>query len=124
MTDRIYLDHNATTPIDPAVFAAMEPYLRMVFGNPSSVEHEHGHVAALAVDKAREQVAAAIGARPNEIIFTGSCTEANNLAILGVARALPEKRHLITSSIEHPSILEPLRALTREGWHVTHLPGG
>jgi cysteine desulfurase len=122
MTDRIYLDHNATTPIDPAVFAAMEPYLRLAFGNPSSVEHEHGHVAALAVDKAREQVAAAIGARPNEIIFTGGCTEANNLAILGAARALPEKRHLIASSIEHPSILEPIRSLTREGWRVTYLP--
>jgi len=122
MTDRIYLDHNATTPIDPAVVVAMEPYLRLVFGNPSSVEHEHGHVAALAVDKAREQVAAAIGARPNEIIFTGGCTEANNLAILGIARALPEKGHLIASSIEHPSILEPLRALAREGSRVTYLP--
>jgi len=83
MADRIYLDHNATTPTDPAVVAAMEPYLRDLFGNPSSVEHEHGHVAALAVDRAREQVAAAIGARPNEIIFTGSCTEADKLAILG-----------------------------------------
>jgi cysteine desulfurase len=122
MTNRIYLDHNATTPIDPAVIAAMEPYLRQIFGNPSSVEHEHGHLAALAVDRAREQIAAAIGARANEIIFTGGCTEANNLALLGVARALPEKRHLITSSIEHPSILEPLRALEREGWRVTYLP--
>jgi len=122
MMDRIYLDHNATTPIDPAVIAAMEPYLREIFGNPSSVEHEHGHVAALAVDSARERVAAAIGARASEIIFTGGCTEANNLAILGVARALPEKRHLITSSVEHPSILEPMRALVREGWRVTYLP--
>lgn len=122
MMDRIYLDHNATTPIDPAVIAAMEPYFRQIFGNPSSVEHEHGHLAALAVDSAREQVAVAIGARANEIIFTGGCTEANNLAILGVARALPEKRHLITSSIEHPSILEPMRALVREGWRVTYLP--
>ncbi|HET9283993.1 MAG TPA: cysteine desulfurase DndA [Candidatus Angelobacter sp.] len=122
MTDRIYLDHNATTPIDPAVIAAMEPYFRQIFGNPSSVEHEHGHLAALAVDSAREQVAVAIGARANEIIFTGGCTEANNLAILGVARALPEKRHLITSSIEHPSVLEPMRTLVREGWRVTYLP--
>jgi cysteine desulfurase len=122
MMDRIYLDHNATTPIDPAVIAAMEPYFRQIFGNPSSVEHEHGHLAALAVDSAREQVAVAIGARANEILFTGGCTEANNLAILGVARALPEKRHLITSSIEHPSILEPMRALVCEGWRVTYLP--
>lgn len=122
MVDRIYLDHNATTPIDPQVFAAMEPYLRDFFGNPSSVEHEHGHVAALAVDRARDQVANSIGARPNEIIFTGSCTEANNLAILGVARANPEKRHLIVSEIEHPAIIEPARALAKEGWRVTYLP--
>jgi cysteine desulfurase len=122
MADRIYLDHNATTPTDPAVVAAMEPYLRDLFGNPSSVEHEHGHVAALAVDRAREQVAVAIGARPNEIIFTGSCTEADNLAILGVARAHPEKRHLIVSAIEHPAVIEPARALEREGWRITYLP--
>jgi cysteine desulfurase len=122
MTDCIYLDHNATTPVDPAVASAMEPYLRQIFGNPSSVEHEHGHLAAIAVDTAREQIAAAIGARANEIIFTGGCTEANNLAILGAARALPGKKHLITSSIEHPSVLEPMKALSREGWHVTYLP--
>lgn len=122
MANNVYLDHNATTPIDPAVVAAMEPYIRDIFGNPSSVEHEHGRVAALAVDRAREQVAASIGARPNEIIFTGSCTEADNLAILGVARAHPEKKHLIVSSIEHPAVLEPARALEREGWRITYLP--
>ncbi|TIV86454.1 MAG: cysteine desulfurase DndA [Mesorhizobium sp.] len=122
MADRIYLDHNATTPIDPAVVTAMEPYLRDLFGNPSSVEHEHGHAAALAVDRAREQVAGAIGARPNEIVFTGSCTEADNLAILGVARAHQEKRHLIVSVIEHPAVIEPARALEREGWRITYLP--
>lgn len=121
LSTSIYLDHNATTPIDPAVLDAMEPYLRAYFGNPASVEHEHGHVTALAVDSAREQVAAAIGARPSEIIFTGSCTEANNLAVLGVARANPEKRHLITSVIEHPAVLEPARALEREGWRVTYV---
>lgn len=121
MDHRIYLDHNATTPLDPAVLAAMEPYLREVFGNPSSIEHEHGHSAALAVDRAREQVAEAIGARPSEIIFTGSCTEADNLAILGVARAHPEKRHLVTTRIEHPAVLEPARALERDGWRVTYL---
>ncbi|OYX10066.1 MAG: cysteine desulfurase DndA, partial [Rhizobiales bacterium 32-66-8] len=79
--DRIYLDHNATTPIDPGVIDAMEPYLREIFGNPSSVEHEDGHVAARAVATSRSQVADAIGARESEIIFTGSCTEADNLAI-------------------------------------------
>jgi cysteine desulfurase len=117
----IYLDHNATTPIDPRVGAAMRPYWEELFGNPSSVEHEHGHVAGQAIDKAREQVAAAIGARPNEILFTGSCTEANNLAILGVARAHPDKRHIVTSAIEHPAVLEPCRALERDGWRLTVL---
>jgi cysteine desulfurase len=122
MGDRIYLDHNATTPIDPAVIAAMEPYLREVFGNPSSVEHEHGHAAALAVDRARGQVAETLGAQPKEIVFTGSCTEANNLAILGVARARPDKKHIVTTVIEHPAILEPARALERDGWLVTYVP--
>jgi cysteine desulfurase len=122
MGDQIYLDHNATTPVDPGVVTAMEPYLREFFGNPSSVEHEHGHTAQVSVDRARGQVAGTIHARPNEIIFTGSCTEANNLAILGVARAQLEKRHLVTTQIEHPAVLEPARALEREGWRVTYLP--
>jgi cysteine desulfurase len=121
MGDRTYLDHNATTPVDPAVFAAMEPYLKDLFGNPSSVEHEHGHLAARAVERAREQVAGAIGARPAEIIFTGSCTEADNLAVIGVARANPDKRHVITTVIEHPAVLEAAKALERDGWRVTYL---
>lgn len=121
MNTCIYLDHNATTPIDPEVRAVMAPYLEDVFGNPSSVEHEHGHAAAVAVERAREQVAAAIGAKPAEIVFTGSCTEANNLAVLGVARANPDKRHIITTRIEHPSVLEPARVLEREGWRVTYI---
>lgn len=122
MAPRIYLDHNATTPIDPRVVEAMEPFLRDYFGNPSSVDHEDGHIAAQAVDRARGQVADSIGARPNEIIFTGSCTEADNLAILGCARANSQKRHLIVSSVEHPAVLEPARELEREGWRVTYLP--
>ena len=122
MTDRIYLDHNATTPVDPAVVAAMEPYLREFFGNPSSIEHEDGHAAARAVSNARAQVADAIGARENEIIFTGSCTEADNLAMFGVARSNPDKKHLVTTAIEHPAILEPARALEREGWRVSYIP--
>jgi cysteine desulfurase len=121
MTDRIYLDHNATTPLDPAVVSAMEPFVREYFGNPSSVEHEHGHAASLAVERAREQVALSIGARPNEIVFTGSCTEADNLAIIGAARAHPEKKHLVTTGIEHPAVFESARALEREGWQVTYL---
>lgn len=119
--ERIYLDHNATTPIDPAVVAAMEPYLRDWFGNPSSVETLEGSLAAAAVERAREQVAASIGARPSEIVFTGSCTEANNLAILGLAKSNPGKRHLVTSKVEHAAVLGPARALEREGWRVTYL---
>lgn len=118
----IYLDHNATTPTDPRVVTVMQPYLNELFGNPSSVDHEHGHAAGQAVEHSREQVAQAIGARSQEIIFTSGCTEANNLAILGVARAHLEKRHLITTQIEHPAILEPARVLEREGWRVTYLP--
>jgi cysteine desulfurase len=121
MTDAVYLDHNATTPVDPDVRLAMEPYLEELFGNPSSVEHEHGHRASIAVEKARAQVAAAIGARPNEIIFTGGCTEANNMAIFGAARANPERRHLITTAIEHPAVLEPMRELGQLGWRLTIL---
>jgi cysteine desulfurase len=119
--DPIYLDHNATTPVDPAVLQAMLPYFTHVIGNPSSVEHRHGNQAQLAVAKARLQVANAIGARDNEIIFTGSCTEANNIAILGAARARPDRRHLITTSIEHPAVLEPFRQLAREGFELTIL---
>lgn len=121
MPSGIYLDHNATTPADPRVRAAMLPYLEELFGNPSSVEHEHGHVAGQAVDRAREQVASAIGARANEVLFTGGCTEANNIAILGVARAVTDKRHIITSAIEHPAVLETCRALERDGWRLTVL---
>ncbi len=121
MAHGIYLDHNATTPIDPRVRAAMLPYLDELFGNASSVEHAHGHRASQAVNQAREQIAAAIGARTNEILFTSGCTEANNIALLGVARANPDKRHIVTSAIEHPAVLEPCRALEREGWRLTVL---
>lgn len=119
--DPIYLDHNATTPVEPKVLAAMLPYFTEVFGNPSSVEHLHGNRAQTAVAKARVQVAAALGARDNEIIFTGSCTEANNIAILGAARARPERCHLITTAVEHPAVLEAFRQLAREGFEVTIL---
>jgi cysteine desulfurase len=114
----VYLDHNATTPVDPRVLEAMLPFFTDVFGNPSSVEHLHGNRAQAAVGRARAQIASALGARDNEIIFTGSCTEANNIAILGAARARPERRHLITSAVEHPSVLEPFRQLHREGYEV------
>jgi cysteine desulfurase len=117
----IYLDHNATTPVDPRVVKAMLPYFSDAYGNPSSVEHLHGNEAGHAVRRAREQVAESLGARDAEIIFTGSCTEANNMAILGAARARPERRHLITSAVEHPAVLEPFRQLEREGFELTVL---
>jgi cysteine desulfurase len=117
--ERLYLDHNATTPVDPAVVAAMAPFDQDLFANPASVEHWDGHAAAEAVERAREQVAAVVGARPAEIVFTASCTEANNLAILGAARAATGPGHLVTTQIEHPSVLEPFRMLEQEGWRVT-----
>jgi cysteine desulfurase len=121
MSAPIYLDHNATTPIDPRVAAAMRPHLEEIFGNPASVEHVHGHTAGLAVEAARRQVAQSIGARENEIVFTGSCTEANNLAIFGVAAAYPHKRRLITTVVEHPAVLEPMLVLEARGWEVVRL---
>lgn len=119
MTDPIYLDHNATTPVASEVFAAMAPWLQEHFGNPSS-SHAFGRRAAEAVTHAREQVAELIGAQPREIVFTGCATEANNLALLGVARAAgPAKRHLVISSIEHPAVAAPAMALRDQGWQVT-----
>ncbi|MEH3123026.1 MAG: cysteine desulfurase family protein [Sphingomonas phyllosphaerae] len=118
----IYLDHNATTPTDRRVVTAMLPFFTEVFGNPSSVEHVHGNRAQAAVAKARAQVATHLGARENEIVFTGSCTEASNIAILGAARARPERRHLITSAVEHPAVMEPMRQLEREGYALTVVP--
>jgi cysteine desulfurase len=117
----IYLDHNATTPLDPDVFEAMKPYFLAKFGNPSSVEHYYGHEAAQAVEDAREQVAGVIGARPEEIVFTGTCTEANNLAIQGVARAYEDKDQFVTSVIEHPSVLETFAWLEKQGKNVTYI---
>ena len=115
----LYLDHNATTPVDRRVLDAMIPYFTEVFGNASSVEHVHGNRAQAAVATARAQVAAHIGARENEIVFTGSCTEASNIAILGAARANLGKRHLVTSAIEHPAVMEPMLQLEREGFDLT-----
>lgn len=118
----IYLDHNATTPTDRRVLAAMMPYFTEVFGNASSVEHVHGNRAQMAVARARAQVATHMGARENEIVFTGSCTEASNIAIVGAARARPNRRHLVTSAVEHPAVMEPMRHLEHEGYELTVLP--
>ena len=107
MTDPIYLDYNATTPVAPEVADAIEPYLRVHFGNPSS-SHVYGRRTQEAVARARAQVAQLIGALPGEIVFTGCATEANNLAVLGVVRALHDRgRHLVTSAVEHPAVAVP-----------------
>src|SRR3982750_4900651 len=118
----IYLDYNATTPIDPVVFAAMGPYLRDHFGNPSS-DHAYGERTRAAISRAREQVAALIGAESETIVFTRSGSEANNLALKGVASAYQTRgNHIITSAIEHPAIMAPLRFLERQGYVITVLP--
>jgi cysteine desulfurase len=122
MAEPIYLDYNATTPIAPEVFDAMAPFLREHFGNPSS-SHPYGRRAAEAVVQARGELAALLGAHPEEIVFTGCATEANNLALRGVARALRHKgRHVIISAVEHPSVQAPAERLRAEGWEVTVLP--
>ena len=119
---RIYLDHSATTPVDPPVAAAMARALTENYGNPSSV-HGFGQQARAAVDRARREVAALIGAKPNEIVFTSGGTEANNLAIRGLCEAAAAHgRHIVTSSIEHPSVRGVCDTLEKRGWEVTRLP--
>src|SRR5919202_6285686 len=119
---RVYLDHSATTPVDPRVVEAMLPYLSGQFGNPSSV-HYYGQEARAALDRARREVAALVGARPNELVFLSGGTEANNLAIRGLCEAQVEHgRHIITSMIEHSSVRGICDAMERRGWAVTRLP--
>ena len=119
---RIYMDHAATTPLAPEVLEAMIPYFSERYGNPSSL-HSFGREAREAVDDARTEVAALLNAEPSEIYFTSGGTESDNLAIKGIARKNTKKgRHIITSSIEHPAVLEVCKALTREGFEVTYLP--
>ncbi|MGH7307698.1 MAG: cysteine desulfurase family protein [Candidatus Rokuibacteriota bacterium] len=122
----IYLDYNATTPLDPQVIEAMQPYLREQFGNPSSA-HAYGRAAREAVERARFQVAALLGAQPGEIVFTGGGSEASNLAIKGVVfKALGKSPagdlHIVTSTVEHPATLEPCAFLERLGVVVTRVP--
>ncbi|MFI5397825.1 MAG: cysteine desulfurase family protein [Candidatus Binatia bacterium] len=116
-SDPIYLDHNATTPLLPEVVDAMLPYLREHFGNPSSA-HVFGQRAREAVERARGEVAGLLGCSPDEVIFTSGGTEANNLAIRGVTEARPDKRHIITSSIEHPATVRPCEYLALRRWIV------
>ncbi|HMR70578.1 MAG TPA: aminotransferase class V-fold PLP-dependent enzyme, partial [Rubrivivax sp.] len=117
----IYLDHQATTPLDPRVLDAMLPWLRDDFGNPANRSHAWGRRAWAAVEDAREQVAAALGARASEIVFTSGATESNAIALQGLARTRPGS-HLVTTAIEHRSVLDTCRRLAREGWALTVLP--
>jgi cysteine desulfurase len=119
---QVYLDHSATTPVDAQVAAVMTRCLTVTFGNASSV-HGYGQQARAAVDRARREVATLIGARQNEIVFVSGGTEANNLAIRGLCEAATHHgRHIITSSIEHPSVRGVCEALEKQGWEVTRLP--
>lgn len=116
----IYLDHNATTPLDPRVWEAMAPYLRDHYANPSSI-HSPGRLARTAVEQAREQVAALVNAHPSQVIFTGGGTEADNLALKGVMATFPGQR-LAVSAIEHAAVLESARALAVQGWGLDIIP--
>ena len=128
-TTPIYLDNQATTPVDPRVFEAMLPYFTEHFGNPSSASHLYGRVAAEAVERAREEVAQLINADPREIIYTSGATESNNLALKGAAlfvRRHPRdggaRDHIVTLATEHKCVLESCAALARGGFRVTYLP--
>ena len=119
----IYLDHHATTPLDPRVLEAMEPWWTVDFGNPASGNHVYGWRAEAAVEEARERIAGVFGAESREVFFTSGATESNNLAILGVAEAQGSVgRHIVTAETEHPAVLDPCEYLEGQGWTVTRLP--
>ena len=120
----VYLDHASTTPVDSRVAARMAEILNSEteFGNPASVSHDYGDIAHALVEQARAQVASAVGAASNEVIWTSGATEANNLAIFGVAQYYRERgSHIVTSRTEHKAVLDPCRELERRGWQVTYL---
>ena len=116
----IYLDHHATTPVDSRVLEVMLPFFTDLYGNASSRTHQAGWVAHDAVERARKQVAALMGADAREVVFTSGATEANHLAVAGVAAAT-NRRHVVTLVTEHKAVLEPVRRLATEGWSVTEL---
>lgn len=118
----IYLDYHATTPVDPRVFEAMRPYFMEHFGNAASRSHAFGWRAEAAVTTARESIARLVGANPREIVFTSGATEADNLAVLGAARARQARgAHVVTSAIEHRAVLDPCHRLEAEGFRVTYI---
>ena len=120
----IYMDHHATTPVDPRVVQAMLPYFTEIFGNPASIDHLHGHAAQEAVHRSRESIARFVGARSaEEIVFTSGATESDNIALAGVAEAYGDKgNHIITSAVEHKAVLDTLEYLAKRGIKVTVLP--
>lgn len=124
MQEPIYLDHNATTPVDRRVLEKMLPYFCGVYGNAASIDHLHGHKAKHAVDEARQTIAKLLGCRKeSEIIFTSGATESNNLALIGAFRRFRDKgNHIISSAIEHPAVLDTLNYLKSEGAEITLLP--
>ncbi len=118
----IYLDYNATTPLDSRVFEAMVPYMNKHWGNPSS-PYSFGNQARIAVEKARERVARHLGCKASEVVFTSCGTESDNLAVRGVAKALLSRgRHIVTTAIEHHAVLNTCKALAAEGFRITYLP--
>ena len=122
---RIYFDNNATTPVDPRVLEAMLPFFREKFGNAASNSHSFGWDAAEAVDRAREQVATIIGARPNDIVFTSGATESDNIALKGTLEKYTDKgNHLITVKTEHKAVLDTALYLREKGYKVTFLDVG
>lgn len=122
-TKKIYLDHHATTPVDPRVLKEMLPYFTEIYGNAASIDHDFGYEAKQAVDKAREQIAKVINAHADEIIFTSGATESNNIALFGVAEKYAKKgQHIITCTTEHKAILDCCAALEKRGYRITYLP--
>ncbi|HEY5191554.1 MAG TPA: aminotransferase class V-fold PLP-dependent enzyme, partial [Candidatus Deferrimicrobium sp.] len=119
---KIYFDHNASTPVHPEVAAAVQPFLGELFGNPSSI-HWAGRDVRKAVEDARSEIAAFYGCRPLEVVFTSSGTESDNLAVKGVAyRPGNSGKHIVTSQVEHPAIMNTCRFLEAQGFRVTYVP--